>query len=151
MLALARAITDADAQAERSPRWPPRPPRRGTWTVPRPSPAPSPNPPPGPKRSPRLAAAPPGQGTGRASRLAADAEALARTITDPDAQAGALTQLATVAAQAGDADRTRHLLALATSADTREIGAWAGTVSRLFPSVIKDAGDVFLSAYRAKT
>ena len=88
---------------------------------------------------------------GRASRLAADAEDLARTITDPDAQAGALTQLATVAAQAGDADRTRHLLALATSADAREIGAWVGTVSRFFPSVIKDAGDVFLSAYRAKT
>jgi Trypsin-like peptidase domain len=88
---------------------------------------------------------------GRASRLAADVEDLARTITDPDAQARALTQLATIAAQAGDADRTRHLLALATSADAREIGAWAGTVSRLFPSVIKDAGDVLLSAYRPKT
>ncbi len=87
---------------------------------------------------------------GRASRLAADAEALARTITDPDAQAGALTQLATVAAQAGDADRTRHLLALAISMDAREIGSWAGTVSRLFPSAIRDAGDVFLSAYRSK-
>jgi len=98
-----------------------------------------------------LAAAARAGDVGRASRLAADAEDLARTITDPDAQAGALTQLATVAAQAGDADRTRHLLALATSADAREIGAWVGTVSRFFPSVIKDAGDVFLSAYRAKT
>jgi Trypsin-like peptidase domain len=87
---------------------------------------------------------------GRASRLAADAETLARAITDPDSQARALTQLATTATEAGDADRARHLLALATSVDAREIGSWAGTVSRLFPSVIKDARDVFLRAYRAK-
>jgi Trypsin-like peptidase domain len=87
---------------------------------------------------------------GRASRLAADAETLARAITDPDSQARALTQLATTATEAGDADRARHLLALATSVDAREIGSWAGTVSRLFPSVIKDARGVFLRAYRAK-
>jgi hypothetical protein len=86
----------------------------------------------------------------RASGLAADAEALARTITDPDIQAETLTQLATIAAQAGDEDRTRHLLALAISVNTREIGSWAGMMSLLFPSVIKNAGDVFRTVYRSK-
>jgi uncharacterized membrane-anchored protein len=84
------------------------------------------------------------------SRLAADAQALARTITDPDAQARSLAALATVAAQTGDLDRARHLLAVAVSLDVREIRSWAGTVSRLFPPVIREAGDVFLRAYRSK-
>jgi len=78
------------------------------------------------------------------------AEAVARVITDPDAQARALSQLATVAAQAGDADRARRLLALAVSSEARDIRSWSGTVSRLFPSVIRDAGDIFLSVYKSK-
>ena len=47
----------------------------------------------------------------RASRLAADAEALAHAITDPDAQTRALTVLAAAAAQAGDPDRASRLAA----------------------------------------
>ena len=47
----------------------------------------------------------------RASRLAADAEALARAITRPDAQARWLAQLAVAAAQAGDRDRASRLAA----------------------------------------
>ena len=41
--------------------------------------------------------------------MAANAEALARTITHPDDQAEALTDLATAAAQAGDFDRAKAL------------------------------------------
>ena len=84
----------------------------------------------------------------RASRLAAEAEALARTITNPDAQAQALAQLAGAAAQAGDPDRARHLMALALSVESSAIDSWIEGVSRLFPSAIRGAGDVFIDAYK---
>jgi hypothetical protein len=45
----------------------------------------------------------------RAYRLAADFEALARTITSPGAQAAALTELAPAIARAGDPDRAEAL------------------------------------------
>ena len=145
--ALARTITDpVRPGARRSPSWPARSPRPGTWTAPRPSPAPSPTPTTRRGRSPTWPPRPPRPGTARprreagspapsptptpghgrspswparspagdpdrASRLAADAEALARTITDPDDQARALTDLATATAQAGDLDRASRLAA----------------------------------------
>ena len=84
----------------------------------------------------------------RASRLAADAEALARAITDRDGQARALAELARAAAQAGDPDRARHLLALALSVDSSEIPG-IEVVSQFFPSVVRGAGGVFVSAYKA--
>src|SRR5207245_2342701 len=83
----------------------------------------------------------------RASRLATDGEALARTITDSHAQARALTELASAAARAGDPDRARRLLALALSAESGEIRSWVEGVSHFFPSAIRGAGDVFISAY----
>ena len=46
---------------------------------------------------------------GRARRLAADAEALARTITSSYAQAWALTEVVTATAQAGELDRAEAL------------------------------------------
>jgi hypothetical protein len=76
------------------------------------------------------------------------AEALARTITRPDAHAQALAELASAAAQAGDPDRSRHLLALALSAESAEIRSWIEGVSHFFPSAIRGAGDVFISAYK---
>ena len=82
-----------------------------------------------------------------ASRVAADAEALARTITDPDEQAQALGKLASAAAQAGDIDRARHLLALALSVDSPDIRWQLKGVSHLFPSTIREAGDVLANAY----
>ena len=45
----------------------------------------------------------------RAHQLAADAEAIARTLTIPGAQIRALTGLVTAAAQAGDFDRAEAL------------------------------------------
>jgi len=81
------------------------------------------------------------------ARLAADAESLARSIADADGQAEALAGLATVASQAGEPERARRLMALALSLETREIGWLVGVVARLFPQVIKDAGDVFLNVY----
>jgi hypothetical protein len=83
----------------------------------------------------------------RSARLAADAESLARSIADADGQAEALAGLATVASQAGEPERARRLMALALSLETREIGWLVGVVARLFPQVIKDAGDVFLNVY----
>jgi hypothetical protein len=83
----------------------------------------------------------------RSARLAADAESLARGIADADGQVEALAGLATVASQAGDPDRARRLMALALSLETRETGWLVGVVARLFPQVIKDAGDVFLNVY----
>ena len=47
------------------------------------------------------------------------AEALARTITDPDAQARALTGVATATAQAGDLDRAEALARTITDPDAR--------------------------------
>ena len=47
------------------------------------------------------------------------AEALARAITDPDAQAQALAELATVAAQTGDLDRAGALARAITDPDTQ--------------------------------
>jgi hypothetical protein len=85
----------------------------------------------------------------RASRLADDAEALARHITNPHDQARALAELAAPALRAGDPDRARRVLALAIIMQTPEVGWLTGTVSRLFPSVIAAAGQVFLAAYRA--
>ena len=85
----------------------------------------------------------------RASRLAADAEALARTITDPDYQVRALAGLASAAAQAGDPDRARHLLALALIAESPEISSGIEGVSHFFPSAIRGAGGMFISAYKA--
>jgi hypothetical protein len=95
-----------------------------------------------------LAVAAAGAGdSGRASLLAADAEELARTLTNAEVQARVLADLAVAAAEARDLERARHLLALAISAETPEIRFWVGTVSGLFPSVIRNAGDVFLSVY----
>jgi hypothetical protein len=62
--------------------------------------------------------------------------------------AGSLNALASAAAQAGDPDRARRLLALALSAESPEIGSWVEGVSHFFPSVIRGAGDVFISAYK---
>jgi hypothetical protein len=84
----------------------------------------------------------------RASRLAADAEALARTITDPDFQVQALAELATATARVGDPDRARHLLALMLSVESPEIRG-IDVVSQFFPSAVRGAGAVFVSAYRA--
>ena len=76
------------------------------------------------------------------------AEALARAITNPDLQAWVLAEVASAAARAGDPDRARHLLALALSAESPEIGSWIEGVSRFFPSAIRGAGGVFISAYK---
>ena len=76
------------------------------------------------------------------------AEALARTITDPYYQARALAQLATAAAQAGHPDRARHLLALTLSVESPEIPG-IDVVSQFFPSAVRGAAGVFVSAYRA--
>jgi hypothetical protein len=78
------------------------------------------------------------------------AEALARGITDPMLQAWALAALAGAAAHVGDLDRARHLLALALSMDSPEIRWRIEQVSRLFPSAIRGAGDVFESAYKTE-
>jgi hypothetical protein len=84
------------------------------------------------------------------------AEALARTITEPRWQASALTKLASGVAQAGDTNRAWHLLALALSTDSTdpdssmpESYSSIEEVSHLFPSVIRAAGAVFISAYTA--
>jgi hypothetical protein len=88
--------------------------------------------------------------TGLAAAAQADdfdrAEALARAITDPEAQAQALTGLAAAAAQAGDQDRARHLLALMLVMDLSGTW-WIKTVLQLFPSVAAGAWDVLASAY----
>jgi hypothetical protein len=84
----------------------------------------------------------------RALRLADEAEGHARAITDPNAQAWALAELATSAARLGDLDRTRNLLALALTAEPPEPEWVIKTVSSIFPSIIKDACDVFLNAYQ---
>jgi len=76
------------------------------------------------------------------------AEALARAITDPYAGARALTELADAAAQAGDPDRARHLLALTLSMESPEIPG-IEVVSQFFPSAVRGAGGVFVSAYKA--
>ena len=60
----------------------------------------------------------------RARRLAADTEALARTITDPDGQAGALTAVARVIGQAGDLDRAEALVRTITDSLLQD---WAFT------------------------
>jgi hypothetical protein len=77
------------------------------------------------------------------------AEALARTITDPGAQAQALAGLASAAAQAGEPDRARHLQALALIAESPEISSGIEGVSQFFPSAIRGAGGMFISAYKA--
>ena len=84
----------------------------------------------------------------RAARLTADAEEAARTLENPNDQARALIELATEAAQAGHPDRACHLLALVLSGEEPEIRWWTETVARFFPSIIRDAGDMFLSAYK---
>ena len=65
----------------------------------------------------------------RAHRLAADGEALARTITDPVHQVQALTAVATAAVQAGDPDRAYRLAAdaeaLARTITNPDGQAWA--------------------------
>jgi len=76
------------------------------------------------------------------------AEALARTITDPDSRQQALAELASAIAQAGDLDRARDLLALALSADSPEIIWWIEAVTEYFPDVIAGAGPMFLTAYQ---
>ena len=55
--------------------------------------------------------------SGRAYRLAADAEALARTVTSPAAQAQVLTGLATAIVQAGNPDRAEALARTVTDPD----------------------------------
>jgi hypothetical protein len=87
--------------------------------------------------------------SGHGSQLATDAEVLAQAITDPDAQAEALAQLAISAGQNGDMGRARHLLAVAVSSEAHEIRSWAEAVSRLFPEALRNAGEVFLSAYKS--
>ena len=79
------------------------------------------------------------------------AEALARAVTDPVGQAEALAALATIAVQAGHPDRARHLLALALSVEMPHLRWWIATVSRLFPSIIRDTKDIFLRAYKTGT
>jgi tetratricopeptide (TPR) repeat protein len=76
----------------------------------------------------------------RAFRLAAEAEALARTITNPHDQAGALAGVATVIAQAGDPDRAEALARTIRDPDDRAdmlaslagIAAQAGHRDRAF-------------------
>ena len=77
------------------------------------------------------------------------AEALARTITDPGAQARALAGLVTVIAQAGDPDRAGRILARALIMDAPEIW-WVETVSHFFPSFIGGAWDVLADAYTTR-
>ena len=77
------------------------------------------------------------------------AETLARAITKPYGQVQALTKLATAAVRAGDLEYAQHILALAVTIEPSEISWWIGTVSHLFPSAIRGAGDVFANAYRA--
>jgi hypothetical protein len=78
------------------------------------------------------------------------AEALARTITDPGSQAGALTGLVTVIAQAGDLDRAARLLAMVLIMDMPGL-FWMKTVAQFFPSAIGDAWDVLAGVYARPT
>ena len=106
------------SRRRRSPSWPVQPPRPATRTAhtgwpptPRPWPAPSPTLTPGAgarRAGPRSRR---GRRPGPRARLAAEAEALARAITDPYLQAQALAELASAAAQAGDPDRAYRLAA----------------------------------------
>ena len=74
------------------------------------------------------------------------AEALARTLTDPYSAQRALAELARAVAQAGDPDRARDLLALALSTDSPEIVWWMEALTECFPDVVRDVGDMFLTA-----
>jgi Flp pilus assembly protein TadD len=82
----------------------------------------------------------------RADRIIGDAEAVARTIINPDHKAHAFTELASVAAKAAPY-RARHLLAQAISVEPPKIREWTEAVSRFFPEIIRDTGGVFLAAY----
>jgi Trypsin-like peptidase domain len=84
----------------------------------------------------------------RAAQLAAGAEDLARALAHPNDQARALSLLATEAAQAAHHDRARHLLTLSISGEDPEIRWWIETVARFYPSIIREAGKMFLSAYK---
>jgi hypothetical protein len=64
-------------------------------------------------------------------------------------QAQVIAGLASAAAQAGDPDRARHLLALALIAESPEISSGIEGVSHFFPSAIRGAGAMFISAYKA--
>src|SRR5581483_6428455 len=85
-----------------------------------------------------------------AARLAAEAEAAALAVTDPHHQSEVVTRLATAAAQANDLANAGRLLALAalTGGEQLRLDLWMNAVARFFPSAIRDAGDVLLSAYR---
>ena len=72
---------------------------------------------------------------------------LAQAITSPGTRAQLLTQVARMAFQNGDPDRAQHLLAQALTVEPPQIQWCIEGVSRLFPSAIRGAGDVFLSAY----
>ena len=78
------------------------------------------------------------------------AETLARTITDPDSQAGALTGLAAVIAEAGDLDRAVRLLAMVLVMDMPGL-LWMKTVAQFFPSAIGDAWDILAGVYARPT
>jgi hypothetical protein len=75
------------------------------------------------------------------------AEALARSITDPDSQQRALAKLASAVAQAGDRDRAQDLLVLALSADSPEITWWMEALTECFPDVIAGARTMFCTAH----
>jgi hypothetical protein len=83
---------------------------------------------------------------GRAHRLADDAEALARTITDPDYRGKAFADLVEITAYASNLDRAGRLLARALIMDPPGIW-WVRVVSHFFPSLICDACDVLSDAY----
>jgi hypothetical protein len=74
------------------------------------------------------------------------AEALARTLTNPDAQAQALNDMATAAAQSGDLNRAERLLAdtMMTNSDTL---SWVMTTCEFFPLSIGNTLDILASAY----
>ena len=57
-------------------------------------------------------------------------------------------KLARELAQAGDPDRAQRLLVLALSADSPQIRWWIEGVSHLFPSAIRGAGEVLVSAFK---
>ena len=141
--ALARTLTNVDARGvgARRPSWRGRP-GRGLRMCRNRRPHPHQPGPPGAGAHPAGRRHRPGRDLDRA-------EALARTITNPDDQAEALTELAAAAAQAGDIDHARRLLAHTVMLETSKIRWLVAAVSRLFPSVIRDAGDVFLGAYKA--
>jgi hypothetical protein len=82
----------------------------------------------------------------RVRRLAADAEAAARTTTDPGGQVLALIAVAKAATQAGDLDRARHLFARVPIMDPLKI-SWVKAACHFYPRALEGAWDILASAY----